>query len=306
MIIRFYYIAFVFVLFNCKTYKTFYQKTENADTIYHNNNIYRIKVKRLTQFLNIDAQQLQKLASLNISKLNSEALDSLFKLIPQPDKLRVLIIDSLPTPSTIPNSILKFKNLKQLSILHSPSTNFESLFLNIQNLPLEFLNLQHNKLSHLPKTITYLNDLKDLNLSHNNISNSTLHYLTALPKLKSLWLTNNKLKALPIAITQLKQLRNLYIEQNTLKTLPEDLVKLKKLWVLHAGYNNFSIVPQVLSKMDNLLLLHINNNPIGVIPNQFSSKKLSILGLVMDNNNLSKKDKIKWKKVFRKFFVLSL
>jgi Leucine-rich repeat (LRR) protein len=292
---------------SCSTYNTFYKPTENDTS--SRKEIYRFNFQNYAfNTAKESLSQLQHLRVLNLSHTtkNVDTLNQLLNQIPNPEKLQVLIVDNLDLVS-IPIAIKRFTNLKQLSLNKNPQLNLDKVFTSIQNLPIAFLDLQYNHLTELPSSVQFLETLEDLNLTGNNITDTkTFIHLSKLTKLRSLWLNYNDLEALPKTISQLNQLRNLYFEHNNIKELPEDFKQMDKVWVIHAGHNKFTSIPTQLSEMKALLLLHINNCNIKAIPEAFKSKKLSLFGLIIDNNNLPETDKIKWKKEFRQFFVLSM
>lgn len=81
---------------------------------------------------------------------------------------------------------------------------------------------------------------------------------------------------------------------------------MKKVWVLHAGHNFFYELPEEFAMMPSLILLHANNCNIKKIPAIYATKKSSVLGLVLENNQLSEADKLQWSKNMKHYFLLSL
>ena len=295
-----------FFLIGCTPYKCFYKETYSSDEDILNKKVYRFVLDGNKQLENIEFESLTKLTSLKLVNVSSEQLNKALEQLPNPQKLNVLMLDSLKLTS-LPTSLVKFTNLKHISLNYNPEFNFNEGFKTLEGLPIEFLNLQHNELNKLPASITLLKSLQDLNLSHNSISESkTYELLGQLPKLHSLWLTNNHIKFLPESIGGLLELKNLYVEHNQLKELPAKIVNMKKVWVVHAGHNLFEELPERLALMPSLILLHINNCPIKSIPEVYATKKSSVLGLIMDNNKLTALNKLKWGKTMNHFFVLSL
>ena len=291
---------------SCSPYKTFYKKTYTANDDLLNNKVYRITINSNDEANSMPLASLHKLASIKFINTSFKDIDNVFKKIPNPEKLKVLILDSLGLKS-LPNSISRFKNLSQIALNSNPELDFDSTFKILKDLPIVFFNLQDNKLTQIPESITEFNTLKDLNLSNNSISKEeNFSTLTQLPKLTSLWLTNNNLKVLPKTIGALSRLKNLYIEHNQLTNLPSEISGMKKVWVVHAGHNLFEELPPEFATMKGLFLLHVNNCKIKSIPEIYSTKASHVLGLIMDNNNLSDSEKAKWKKEMRHYFLLSL
>ena len=172
---------------------------------------------------------------------------------------------------------------------------------------MRFLIFNIIELAEIPVSILLLRDIKDLNLGNNKISTlKSFETLAKLPNLYSLWLTNNHIKSLPVSIGNLFQLRNLYIEHNELSEIPDEISGMEKVWVLHAGHNLFTELPAAFASMPGLLLLHANNCHIAHIPQRFATKQSQVLGLVLDNNKLSSSEKARWKKIMRRYFLLSM
>ena len=97
----------------------------------------------------------------------------------------------------------------------------------------------------------------------------------------------------------------MYLGHNQLESLPKELIKMKNLRVLHLEYNNFNTFSEVFLETPSLLLLHLNNNNIKEIPRSFESEKISLKGLILDNNPISSKEQTWIEKEFSDFFLLS-
>lgn len=303
------YILLFICLGRCSTYKTFYKPTETTIENRTTASIYRFKIESSNpDEIIASISQLPHLRMLDLSRAiqHEDDLTFILNAIPNPEQLKVLILNDLDLNS-LPKAIKRFTNLEQLSLNKNPDLDLDQVFTLIQNLPIAFLNLQYNNLTHLPASIQFIEQLEDLNLSGNRINDTkTFTYIAQLKHLRSLWLTHNNLDILPQTISQLHQLRNLYFEHNNISTLPEDFYQLKKVWVIHAGHNNFKHLPEAFSKMKSLLLLHINNCEIETISETFNSRKISLFGLIIDNNKLTETDKLLWEKRFKRFFILSM
>ncbi|WP_299017627.1 hypothetical protein [uncultured Polaribacter sp.] len=296
----------ILLLQNCNIYKRSFGETYNTTKVENFNKIFRLDLSNTsTQNSPKNLQIFTALRMLNLSGNKQLNLDEVFKNISNTAKLEVLILDSLDL-KLLPKSILKLKNLKHLSLNNNPNLNLKQAFQIIKGLPIQFLNLQHNNLENIPTNIANISSLTSINLSHNNLNKAAFYRtLAKLPKLNSLWLTNNHIANLSKEIGSLNTLRNLYLEHNKLTTLPNSIKNLKKVNILHLGYNNFTALPKQLIGMPTLILLHINNCKINKIPSEFYNTKYSLKSIILDNNNLSKKDKSKWRKAFKSFIMAS-
>ncbi len=294
------------VLQSCNTYKRSFGETFTGIDIDNYNKIYRLDLSN--QDLKVAPVMLDELVELRMLNLSGNTLlnlEEVLEIIPNPEQLEVLILDSLGI-NVLPESILRFKNLKHLSLNSNPDINIEKTIASIIPLPIEFLNIQHNNLVTLPSKIADITALTAINISHNQISNpEAFQFLGELPNLHSLWLTHNNLHNLPKEIGLLTSLRNLYMEHNNLSSLPNSMANLNKVTVLHLGHNSFTQLPVQLTKMPSLLLLHINNCKIIEISEDFATSKYSLMSIILDNNKLSEKDKEKWRKEFSSFFMAS-
>lgn len=284
---------------SCNTSKTFYGETS---TNLKQPKTYRLDLSSFKD--EIDLKEFNQLKVLNLSNKNIEVIDRAILSIPFPEKLEVLILNNSEL-SKLPKSISKLTGLKQLSLQKNPNLNYTSVFYELSNLSLEFLDLQFNYLKHLSAEVSNLKTLEELNLSNNQLSNfKGFEILKSLPKLRSLWLRNNEIQLLDTSVNEMTELVNLYLENNQLTSLPKSLVGLKSLRVLHLSYNQFTILPEELQTIPLLILLHIDHCKIEKIPSSFNLETTSIRGLVMNANKLNKEQLAFWKKEFRSFFLL--
>lgn len=299
-------ILLLFILQSCTIYKRSFGKTFKKIDVKNYEKLYRLDLSnpQLKQ-TDFTLDKLIALRMLNLSGNTQLNIDNVLKTIPNPELLEVLILDSLNLKN-IPKSIIKFTNLKHLSLNYNTEIDLNKTITTINSLPVQFLNLQHNKLVSVPSKITSITTLTHLNLSYNQIANPIIFtYLAKLPKLHSLWLTQNNLTQIHKEIGLLNNVRNLYLEHNKLTSLPIEIQGLKKVRVLHIGHNLFTDLPIQLIKMPSLNLLHINNCKIQNISDNFATSKYSLISILVDNNKLSEKDKKRWRKTFSSFIMAS-
>ena len=158
------------------------------------------------------------------------------------------------------------------------------------------LNLSASfKNSSFPLEITYLSNLKNLNLSNNNIESlpkeignlinlTTLilhhNHLTELPSsfsklinLESLYLGNNNFVIFPKEIFKLSNLKTLYFFHNLLQTIPKEIEQLKNLQILHLNQNKLLFLPEEIGNLPNLGMLNITDNKILALPKNFENLK---------------------------------
>lgn len=292
------------LLSSCSTYTTFYGETINTTAVDKHTRRLDLSYQNLTD-LPIAYEQLQELRMLNLSGNVDLDISNVLASIPFPEKLEVLLLDSLDLKE-LPLELKRYTHLKQLSISNNPSLDIGKIIPSLEGVPLEFLNLKGNQLTHLPENITHLTTLKDLNLSYNKIHDDmSYHYLGELPNLYSLWLDHNELTVLPITIGELSQIRYFYIDHNQLTTLPKEISGMSRVWVIHAGHNRFKELPEELMGISGLFLIHMNNNNISYIPKTYGEKEYSMMALILDHNPLPDVERIWAEKTFKKFFLLS-
>jgi len=225
---------------SCNTYSTFYKPN---DTIYnktpHKTNRLNLEDAKLDLVLN-NIEKYHNIRVLNLSSKTNIEVDTILQSIRQPLKIKVLILNNCNLKQ-LPQSIIRFKNLSQLSLNNNPKLNLTDAFNKLEKIHLQFINLQNNNITALPKNITKMQWLVDFNLSGNTVN------------------TNQK------ALFNLTSLKCLYIEHNNIYNIPEAMKTMKKLWIIHAGHNKFKTLPKTFAKMPALLLLHINNCEIDSI-----------------------------------------
>lgn len=101
---------------------------------------------------------------------------------------------------------------------------------------------ESNGLSELPDSISYLEQLEELVLSH------------------------NKLMRLPSTIGSLVKLRFLFADDNQLRQLPDELCSCSQLSVLSVANNQLSALPQNIGHLAKLKVLNVVNNYINALP----------------------------------------
>jgi len=210
---------------------------------------------------------------------------NIFKIIPS--ILKIQLSDNYF--QSIPLSILKFKNLKELIIDNNlikdvSSFVWQLLFETLGQL--ECLSLSQNLLTLLPKDLSLGINLKRLNVSDNRIGSISPHIMK-LVNLKYLNINRNQLKYIPIELTHLNSLVDLQISHNQLSGgIPSQIQNLELLETLDLRNNSLNRVPASMSLLKNLKLIYLSDNQINNI------HPLCLLGdsvqeLVLDNNKIS-------------------
>ncbi|KAJ6232013.1 leucine rich repeat containing protein [Anaeramoeba flamelloides] len=181
---------------------------------------------------------------------------------------------------TIPNNVLKIKDIVTLSLVDNMIDQIPSRINKLHNL--YSLNLSRNFLTSVPSEIGKLN-LLTLDLSYNCLK-TLPQEIGNLKKLESLNLKNNLISELPQEVFELKSLNYLYINENRLTAIPNDIGKLTSLIALYLNNNILSSLPSAIGFLDRLEILWVNTNQIRDLPNKI--KYLQNLKDLRCNNNL--------------------
>ncbi|KAM9294306.1 leucine-rich repeat protein 1 [Gastrophryne carolinensis] len=131
------------------------------------------------------------------------------------------------------------------------------------------LDLSNNHIKKLPKTIGDLSLLQELILNNNMLESFEVELCqsTLGRSLKSLDLSDNKLRALPVQFCNLKELVSLKLDGNQLVQLPFNIGKLSRLRFLSATKNQLPCLPSsfralVLEKLDLFGNPFVKANPM--------------------------------------------
>ncbi|KAF4088828.1 hypothetical protein AMELA_G00059180 [Ameiurus melas] len=141
-------------------------------------------------------------------------------------------------------------------------------------------------LEKLPPNLLYSQDLTHLNLKHNFLpADNSLQQLQRFSRLRSLNLSNNQLRAFPLALSSIStltelnlscnclsnlhpsvgnmhNLQTLLLDGNTLSSLPAELGSLQRLCYLGLSFNEFSGVPAVLERLSGVERLCMAGNRV--------------------------------------------
>ncbi|MFW9873695.1 MAG: leucine-rich repeat domain-containing protein [Candidatus Thorarchaeota archaeon] len=144
----------------------------------------------------------------------------------------------------------------------------KAITLEINNL--KYFNLDNYNLSilnnEIQETISNLNNLKELKLSGNNIS-QIIPDLKKLENLELLNLSDNKIEHFSKDIITSKNLRTINLSNNSLLELPEISVQLNLLEQIDLSNNNFSKIPNINNFARNLKILNLSSNKIQSVGN---------------------------------------
>uniref|UniRef100_A0A8C2AI07 Ras suppressor protein 1 n=1 Tax=Cyprinus carpio TaxID=7962 RepID=A0A8C2AI07_CYPCA len=188
--------------------------------------------------------------SKSLKKIVEESRE---KNIPEVDMCDRGISNLLDIPG-----LFTLSNITQLVLSHNKLNGkffdffflYFVLFLYIIQLYLQ-INLMMNRLSTLPRGFGSLPALEVLDLTYNNLNESSLpgnfFYLTTL---RALYLSDNDFEILPPDIGKLAKLQILSLRDNDLISLPKEIGDLAQLKELHIQGNRLTVLPPELGNLD--------------------------------------------------------
>ncbi|XP_054555052.1 leucine-rich repeat-containing protein 2 [Talpa occidentalis] len=185
---------------------------------------------------------------------------------------------------------------------------------------MRILDLQKNKISHLPAEIGRLKNLRELNVSFNHLQSippelgdcenlekldcSGNLELTELPfelsNLKQVTFVDisaNQFSSVPICVLRMSSLQWLDISNNNLTDLPQDIDRLEELQTFLLYKNKLTYLPHALLNLKKLTLLVVSGDHLVELPTTLcdSSTPLKFVSLMdnpIDNNQCQEDDKM--------------
>lgn len=164
---------------------------------------------------------------------------------------------------------IKYKREQiQLSGMELPKvpTNIERLS------RLKELYLSHNNITELPGWITDLSELCIADFS-GNLLKETPEDLAGWKALHTLYLAVNQFETFPAEVCDLTSLKRLRLSGNRLSQLPTHLGKLTGLEELHLRSNRLTALPSEIGRLENLKLLNVRNNNLRSLPGEIGRLK---------------------------------
>ena len=129
---------------------------------------------------------------------------------------------------------------------------------------LQRLNLEGNRIKHIPRWLSSLDSLEEINLNFNKL-NLKRRDIRRLSKVEDVLLAGNGIKKLPDNIGVLR-CESLNLSKNQLSTLPKSFAEMKQARYLIFYENKFEAIPEVLASFNDLKHLDFYKNKITEIP----------------------------------------
>ena len=168
-------------------------------------------------------------------------------------------------PIPIPIGLFNFLNLRTLVLTRLFLTSIPDEIGKLK--ALECLKLDYNDIPEFPSTLINLKNLKNLDLSNNDVINQVPKEITGITSLKYLNMTWCKsLSLVPDDIGKLTNLENLSITYTKVKGLPESFGKLINLKHLDLTWNELEKLPESIDCLKKLSSLNLYNNQLYSLP----------------------------------------
>ncbi len=167
------------------------------------------------------------------------------------------------------------------------SSESNALYLNglgLTSLPMIFDQKYNSQSTALPRWVSQLQKLKELDLFGNQLT-SIPEQIGKCQNLRTLNLTNNRLESIPEQIGKCQNLRTLNLSNNRLESIPEEIQECRSLKDLNLSRNRIGSFPRQIGRCRNLRTLNLSNNRLESVPKEIGTlEKLTNLNL--SNNRL--------------------
>ena len=204
--------------------------------------------------------------TLTVFELNQTKIHRLD--IPKDNQIEVLSLTNCGLDK-IPSSIKHCKHLHRLNLEGNQIKHIPRWLSSLDSL--EEINLNFNKLNLKRRDIRRLAKVEDVLLAGNGIK--SLPNNIGILSCESLNLSKNQLSSLPKSFAKLKQARYLIFYDNAFETIPEELAGFKNLKHLDFYKNKITEIPEFVGNMDNLQQLFLSFNQIDKIPDTLRNLK---------------------------------
>ena len=181
-------------------------------------------------------------------------------------------------------NLLELSNITRLALKENKMTEIESYIGDLVNL--KDLDLSCNELVKIAPQIEKCTKIKTLSLAQNQLDYIPRNVFRIL-ELESLDVSNNNLIDLPPALSYCQSIKELNISQNRLQCLPNDIGNLMVLERLDANTNLLRALPPSIKHCEHLIWIDLNNNKLSFVPSEIKKLKRLKCLKIKDNNIIS-------------------
>ena len=193
----------------------------------------------MKQALNNKEDDISNITGLeNILKVNNNDIEK------PKTKMTVLSRKDYPLKNGFPSS------LESLTINRCVLQKFDSRILKLRHL--NTLDLSGNKLSSLPDSLETLENLRCLNLSHNQIQlfPECITRGACAERLRVVDLSSNQITYIPKRIQTMRNLNSLKLNRNSLASIPHSFGSIKELRRLELSNNQLMCLPWSFTQLE--------------------------------------------------------
>lgn len=234
--------------------------------------VIELQLSGISEKIPKDIDKLHNLKIVRLINLNRDYdLSDAFEKLSQIDSIKELYLYG-NRHSTIPNQIIKFKNLKKIQLGEALKSNLPDCLKLLSGIEtLESINLIDLSITQLPEEILLVKNLKELNIG----DSKDLNYERAFELL-----------------SHVKNFESLNLAYNSFPKFPESILKLKNLKSLslptmYAKINNAETF-LILSRLEHLEYLDLSGNMLGNLVDEIKELK-NLKTLIIDGNAIVNK-----------------
>lgn len=202
----------------------------------------RAAEKRVLFFEELPLLKSDSVQLLDMSHLDLEQIPEVHRF----DKLKVLKVNNNKLKTVGDKAFLN----DSLQIIDLSFNALEQAIFSV-NLSVCSLNLSHNKLKRIPRSVRKLKHLRTLDLENNQIKRIP-RFIKHLDSLNELVLNYNQIKLNRRAARRLAKIELLQIGGNKLASLPKNFGVMKGVKKLNLGKNQLTDLPQSFGEMEQL------------------------------------------------------
>lgn len=137
---------------------------------------------------------------------------------------------------------------------------------------LEILNLSYNNLTEFPPELSYLSNLKQVDLSNNLIRRFNLNG-NLISRITHLNLNSNFILDIPLNISRFQSLQQLDLSHNRIESLEGAIFKITSLLNLYMSHNQIRTIPMSIEDLVNINLIDLSYNYISDLPSSMLNLK---------------------------------